>query len=522
MAVWVFCSLLRISRCVRVLVASGLLALAALASGAGIDSAKAQSIISSLIPPGCTASINADTGRGTGSCTFPGVTGAASCSFTSGAANGGASVNATCNLPGGAGTVTASCSGAGGTVSCTAQQPLLGTLTTTINTAAGTITESSRCGTVTTSLTGLNANVLAPLTACIGGVAQAVIGLRAALPSVTEAASQAGMTVVQGQITSIRDGIQRRQSSAPGAALAYADSADSVPPALAYASAAGPNRAPLYAKAPAAGGPTTNEYGLAVWGQGFGDYEQRTGTFNGMDIGRITRTWGFIGGIDKTFTSLMSKNDALVIGVLSGDTNAGVDTALGSTAQISGPSVGAYGIYVNGGFSTDLTFKADFYGVDQSQVTGGTVSFGVNNYTEAFNVNNKYTLNPAWWIEPTVGFMHTNTVWNDMAHSLGMIDGETWRVQGGARLGWSGVWNATRVDGTVTALAYDDVSITGGTLSTIATPLVPTYEGKLFGQLIGKLNFDYGNGLSSYFESEVRGTDGVVGVAGRVGLRYRF
>jgi hypothetical protein len=66
------------------------------------------------------------------------------------------------------------------------------------------------------------------------------------------------------------------------------------------------------------------------------------------------------------------------------------------------------------------------------------------------------------------------------------------------------------------------VSIRGGTISTITAPLVPTDEGKVFGQLIGKLNVDYGNGLSSYIESEVRGGDGVIGAAGRVGLRYRF
>jgi hypothetical protein len=410
-------------------------------------------------------------------------------------------------LPGG-GTTTASCSAGVGAINCTAQQPLLGTITTTINVAAGTITESDRCGTVTTSLAGINARALAPLAACVPGLAQAALALQSALPSVTQAASQAGLTVVQAQITSIRDAIQARPNDGSGDEQAYG-------------SATGKGRAPLYAKAPPAG-PKSNEYGLAVWGQGFGDYEQRTGTFNGVDIGRITRTWGFIGGIDKTFVSLTSKNDALVIGLLSGDTSAGVDAALGNTAHISGPSVGAYGVYVNGGFSTDLTFKADFFGVDQTQIGIGASSFGVNNYTEAFNVNNKYTLSPAWWVEPTAGFLHTNTIWNGMGHDLGMIDGETWRVQGGARIGWNGVWNAMQVEGTLAAMAYDDVSIRGGTISTITAPLVPTDEGKVFGQLIGKLNFDYSHGLSSYIEGEVRGRDGVVGAAGRVGVRYKF
>jgi hypothetical protein len=497
-----FYSRLRNSRFFTFVVVSSLVALMA---GVGTDSAKAQGVagLGSLLPAGCIGSLV----TGSGSCTLPGV-GTTSCSFST--SGGGATITSTCALPGGG---TASCSTSTSTTqastTCTGL-PGLGTLTTTVN-LNGTVTFSDRCGTITTTSTGLTANVLAPLVSCVGQA----LALQSALPSVARAASQAGMTVVQGQITSIRDAIQRRENAPMGQALASAD-----PSEQAYGSTRS-SRAPLYAKAPAAA-PKANEYGLAVWGQGFGDYEERSGTFNGMDIGRVTRTWGFVGGIDKTFTSLGSANDALVIGALSGDTTTGVDTALGNSAHISGPSVGAYGIYVNGGFSTDLTFKADFFGVDQTEIGGTTTSFGVDNYTVAFNLNNKYTLNPAWWVEPTVGFLHTNTVWNDAAHNLGMTDGDSWRVQGGARLGWSGIWNAMRVDGTLTALAYDDVSIRGGTIATITAPLVPTDEGKVFGQFIGKLNFDHGNGLSSYIESEVRGSDGVFGAAGRIGLRYRW
>jgi len=211
-----------------------------------------------------------------------------------------------------------------------------------------------------------------------------------------------------------------------------------------------------------------------------------------------------------------------VIGLLSGYTTAGVNTNLGSAARITGPSVGAYGVYVNGGFGADLTFKADFFGVDQTQAGSSTISLGLDNYAVGFNLANKYNLNPSWWLEPTVGFLHTNTVWNGAGHDLGLTDGETWRVQGGARLGASTVWNAVQVDATLTALAYDDVSIRGGTISTVAAPLVPTDEGKVFGQLIGRLNFDYRNGLSSFLEGEVRGREGVFGAAGRVGLRYTW
>jgi hypothetical protein len=54
---------------------------------------------------------------------------------------------------------------------------------------------------------------------------------------------------------------------------------------------------------------------------------------------------------------------------------------------------------------------------------------------------------------------------------------------------------------------------------------VPTDEGKVFGQVIGKLNFDWSKdikGLSSYVEGEVRGRSGVFGTAARVGARYSW
>ena len=89
-------------------------------------------------------------------------------------------------------------------------------------------------------------------------------------------------------------------------------------------------------------------------------------------------------------------------------------------------------------------------------------------------------------------------------------------------------WGRDSVEATLTALAYDDVSITGGTLVTSvagASPLVPTDEGKVFGQVTGKLNFDWSKdikGLSSYVEGEVRGRSGVFGTGARVGVRYSW
>jgi len=43
-----------------------------------------------------------------------------------------------------------------------------------------------------------------------------------------------------------------------------------------------------------------------------------------------------------------------------------------------------------------------------------------------------------------------------------------------------------------------------------------------FGQATAKLNFDWGRGLSSYVEGEVRGRDNALGVAARLGVTYAF
>jgi hypothetical protein len=261
----------------------------------------------------------------------------------------------------------------------------------------------------------------------------------------------------------------------------------------------------------------------AIWGQGFGDVEWRSGTFNGADIGRTTTTAGGIGGADVTVTNIFSATDAFVFGALSGFTSARVKNADGSTALVDGPGVGAYAIYVNGGFSADTTLKADFFDLNRSTMGLPDLGLRLTNLVTANNVNYKFDMKP-WWLEPTVGFSYTSTMWDGASKALGFQDGHTVRVQGGVRAGTSYDWNGVTVEPTVTALAYSDVEVRGGTIAVAAgTPaLAPTDEGKVFGQGIAKLNFIWNTHFSSYLEGEVRGRDTVLGAAGRLGLRYAF
>jgi len=71
-------------------------------------------------------------------------------------------------------------------------------------------------------------------------------------------------------------------------------------------------------------------------------------------------------------------------------------------------------------------------------------------------------------------------------------------------------------------LLYSDVTIDGGTLLNVITPLLPTDKGKLFALGSGKVNLDFGNGWSANIEGEARGRPGVLGTAVRGGVRYQF
>jgi len=149
-------------------------------------------------------------------------------------------------------------------------------------------------------------------------------------------------------------------------------------------------------------------------------------------------------------------------------------------------------------------------------------SVGLNNYVTAWNIQQKFEWGQSW-VEPTAGVTYTNSIWNADGHTRGFTDGYAWRVQAGLRAGTS--WDAgggVKLEPTLTALAYDDVKISGGTLAEALAPLAPTDQDKMFGLFNAKLNADYGYGLSAYVEGEVRGRTGVLGTAVRAGIRKSF
>ena len=258
-------------------------------------------------------------------------------------------------------------------------------------------------------------------------------------------------------------------------------------------------------------------YSWAAWGQGFVDHENYSGSFMGVDIGRNTATGGGIGGVDVTRTGLFSPGDAGVLGILAGDTSAYIRNATGSTANVDGPGVGVYGLYVKGPFSADATFKTDFLSLSQT-APGAPTGVSLNNYTVSGDLSYRNEMG-SWWWEPTIGVSDVRTIWGSAA---GITDGNDVRVTGGVRWGTGWDWAGVHVLGELSTFLYDDVSITGGTIAAATTPLAPTYQGKVFGQGIGRLTAAITQHWSGYVEVEVRGTTDVFGVGGRIGARYTF
>jgi hypothetical protein len=325
-------------------------------------------------------------------------------------------------------------------------------------------------------------------------------------------------------------------------------------PDEAYAADLGPQR--MVVRTPPA---TPGGMQVAVWVQGFGDYEHRseitpatTPTLGGVpgtflprqpgdgtlstttDLTRTTWTAGVLGGFDLTYRNVFAGSDVLVIGALGGYTSAHTSFKTGTnTTDLTGPSVGAYAAYVRGPWSADVTFKADFYNEDQkfADFTGGafavsgTSSIGLNVYSVTGNLNYKIPIGTNWYFEPTVGVLYSDTVYDSSAAALGLFDTNATRVQGGARIGSTNLWGTTVVTSSLTGLAYSYVTITGGSSAGGAfagTGTVQSDEGKVFGQFLFAQNYDFGRGYSASFAADVRFGNDLIGVGAKGGLRYQW
>ena len=285
-------------------------------------------------------------------------------------------------------------------------------------------------------------------------------------------------------------------------------------------------------------------------------------------------TFGFVGGVDRTYRNFGAGGGTLIAGILTGYLSSDLRSSATSTpataaatahvgtgfanlsGHLTGPSLGAYATYFRNGFSTDLTLKVDFLHLNESfadtlafnvqapnagAVCGvpvgaypcptsvaaqGAGSTNLINYGIVWNVQQKIFLSNASWIEPTVGLKYYIADYDSSAAQLGLAEGHLLRMQAGARLGTQFLWNNVVVTPILTGLVYGDPIVSGfavtdavflGTAGGVASAAT---QGKVRGQGIGAVKFDFGNGLSSFVQADIRGGSDYYGYGGRAGVRF--
>ena len=348
------------------------------------------------------------------------------------------------------------------------------------------------------------------------------------------AATQLTITGIETQLRQRRDQIQCYSSSGitsacnAAHAMSYQDVVSSYQQENTKQDPA-TNAIAMAVKAPAAP-PAVQDLGPkpGVWVQAFDDWQRLDQSIASENAGTKQNTYGFQGGFDETWRNLLGSGDALVLGLVGGYTQASVHYDAGTTkATLSGPGFGGYWTYINGGFSTDGVVKNDWFHLtdDVFQTvfqTGQSSSANVQNFSVTGNAQYKFAVLTNSFIEPTAGFVYTQTSYSDVPATLDtLVNGHTTRVQGGARFGTAWDYNGIHFEPTLLGLVYDNVQVTGTPLQSIGV-VVPTDEGKVRGEFDGVLNADFGKGFSGFAEGDVRFGDNLLGGTVKVGLRKQW
>ena len=156
----------------------------------------------------------------------------------------------------------------------------------------------------------------------------------------------------------------------------------------------------------------------------------------------------------------------------------------------------------------------------------GAGSTNLTQYGIVWNIQQKIFLSNVSWIEPTVGLRYYIADYDFSAAQLGLAEGHLFRMQAGARLGTQFLWNNVVVTPILTGLVYGDPVVSGfavtdavfvGTAGGVASAAT---QGKVRGQGIGAVKFDFGNGLSSFVQADIRGGTDYYGYGGKAGVRF--
>jgi hypothetical protein len=147
------------------------------------------------------------------------------------------------------------------------------------------------------------------------------------------------------------------------------------------------------------------------------------------------------------------------------------------------------------------------------------------NLTAVENIGYHYDLPRGFWIEPLIGARYNFASYGSNAAALGLADGESVRVQGGARFGLTSLIQDQFIwTNSFTTLVYSDVWIHGFVLdpTSFSAGALLADQGKLRVQGILSSRIDLLNGFSAFLQAEGRYGEDYWGVGGKGGFRYQW
>jgi Autotransporter beta-domain len=298
--------------------------------------------------------------------------------------------------------------------------------------------------------------------------------------------------------------------------------------------------------------PYSSTSAAGAWFQVYGDYERHSNLAPGTpdNTTREQTTFGQIAGIDTTY---FRGTEILQLGFLAGhnDTRSkfrDTENIKNASQADEGGFIGGYATYQVGRFAVEGLIKADlFQHTERATVKKQVACEGTdvlivdsdadlqtaaprkgevseNNFTAATNFSYRFDLSGGYWLEPLVGVRYTYTDFGSGADALDLTDGQVLRVQGGLRLGTAQPWQGYTLGTSVLGMLYSDVLVTGYMQSDggFTSTGSKTDEGKLRGLAQLVLTLEDQRGLSYSAQVEVRGGEDLIGVGGRLGVRYRW
>lgn len=292
-------------------------------------------------------------------------------------------------------------------------------------------------------------------------------------------------------------------------------------------------------KAPVAGEPTNVTPG--IWGKAIGSWSSRDNTSSysaygntyNFDTGYNQDTYGFMVGADFGKTT---GNTAFLFGVMGGYINSTLDfNELGTSADYTGGSVGAYATYLNGGFFIDGLFKADFLSLDYSAPS--LAKFGyvgqssdVTSLGVVIDTGYRFAWGASAWFEPVATFTYVNSSIDNLTLLPGtwaeFQDGDSVRGAIGARVGGKMYDAATYwVEASATGRLWYEFA--GDNNALIYNPGLPfmandTFDGA-FGEFTGSFNwFSKENGLNGFVNGRIFFNDAYTAGSAVLGVRYQW